>query len=159
MTPVPIVPESKSIKFVFNELSEAFRIFAIIEAYCPRSVKELVDSTGKTFFISAQRSGWVSKLVVTVHRSQQPTDLRSALIAANQSGEEILVLDYDTAQIYKTHIVSIDPMHRTRIKWSDEFFTFELAVTSEGVFNVENESQITWRDSSGELTPERGYPY
>ncbi len=159
MTPVPQVPESQSVKFSFTELSESVRIFAIIEAYSPNSMKELFDSTGKTFFIAAQRCGWVSKLLVTIHRSQQTTDLRTALIAANQSGEEILVRDYDTAQIYKTHIVSIDPMHRTRIKWNDEFFSFELAVVAEGVFNVENEAQITWRDASGELTPERGYPY
>lgn len=159
MTPVPQVPESHSIKFSFSELAESFRIFALIEAFSPGSMKELHDSTGKPFFIAMQRGGWVSKLAITVHRTQQSTDLRTALIAAHQSGEEILVRDYDTAQIYKAHLVSIDPMHRTRIKWNDEYFRFEMAVVGEGVFNVQNESQITWRNENGELTPERGYPY
>lgn len=159
MTPVPQVPESHSIKFTFQDLSEAFRVFALIEAITPNALKELRDSTGRSFFVDSQRSGWVSRLFITLHRSQQPTDLRTALIAALQSGEDILVRDYDTAQVYKASLISIDSKHRTRVKWADEFFIFELAVVGEGVFNVESESNITWRDDDGELTPERGYPY
>jgi len=159
MNPVPIVPQSRSVKFTFTELSESYRIFAILEADSPQSVRELMDATGKPFYIALQRPGWISRVTVNIHRSQQSTGLRTAIIASHQSGEEILVRDYDTAQIYKGIIISIDPGHRTRIKWSHDYFSFELAITAEGVFNVEEESEITWREEDGVLTPERGYPY
>jgi hypothetical protein len=159
MTPVPIVEESKSIKFSFSGLSESYRVFAIIEASTPDSIREMRDSSGRSFQIASQCSGWVNRLEITLHRSQQPTGFRTALIHANQSQEEIFVRDYDTAQIYKAHIASIDPKHRTRIKWGSEYFTFALAVVGEGVFNVENESEIQWRNDNSTLVPERGYPY
>jgi hypothetical protein len=159
MTPVPQVDESRSVKFTFENLDESHRIFAVLHAESPDALHEMVDSSGRSFFVARQRSGWVSRLTVTVHRSQQPTNLRTALIASLQSGESVFVRDYDTAQIYKTHVIAIDPGHRTRIKWSGEYFTFELAVVAEGVFDVENESTVTWRGDDSELTPERGYPY
>lgn len=159
MTPVPQVDESRSVKFTYEDLNESHRIFAILQAQAPDALNEMVDSSGRSFFVARQRSGWVSRLTVTVHRSQQPTGLRTALIQSLQSGETVYVRDYDTAQIYKAHVIAIDPGHRTRIKWSGEYFTFELAVVAEGVFDVENESAVTWRDDDSELTPERGYPY
>jgi len=159
MNPIPIVPQSRSVKFSFAQLNESYRVFAILDADSPEALRELRDATGKPFFMALQRPGWVSRVTVTVHRSQQPTGLRTALIAAHQSGEEVLVRDYDTAQIYKGFILSIDTGHRTRIKWSREHFSFEIAIIAEGVFNVENETEITWRNEDGELTPERGYPY
>ena len=159
MTPVPQVPESHSVKFSFQQLEESFRVFATIETSSNENLKEIQDAAGRSFFVALQNPGWVSRLLVTVHRSQQPSGLRTAFLAAQQSGEEIHILDYDTAQIYKTHIILIDPKHRTRIKWDDEYFNIELAVIEEGGFNVQNESQVTWRSSSGSLVPERGYPY
>jgi len=159
MTQIPEVPESKSVKFTFSGLDESFRIFALIAAHSNDALQELRDATGKPFFVAVQRPGWVSRVEVTVHRSQQPWGLRTALIAAQQSGEEVYIRDYDTAQIYKGYVMSIDPKHRTRIKWSDEYFRFELAVVAEGVFDVEDEEEITWRDEDGTLEAERGYPY
>ena len=159
MTPVPEVEESRSVKFTFAELDESHRIFAVLQAFSPDSLHEFVDSTGRSFYLARQRPGWVSRLVVTVHRSQQQRDLRTALIEAQQSGESVFVRDYDTAQIYETHVVSIDSGHRTRIKWMNEYFSIELAVVGEGVFNVENESVVAWREDDSTLIPERGYPY
>ena len=159
MTSIPEVPESKSVKFTFSGIDESFRVFAVLEAFSNDALREMTDATGKPFYVAAQRAGWVSRVEVTVHRSQQPLGLRTALIAAQQSGEEVYIRDYDTAQIYKGYIMSIDPKHRTRIKWNDEYFKFEFAVIAEGVFDVENESEITWRDEDSTLEPERGYPY
>ena len=159
MTGVPEVPESKSVKLTFSELAESFRVFALLAAYSNDALREMRDASGKPFYIAFQRPGWVSRVEVTVHRSQQPYGLRTALIAAEQSGEEVYVRDYDTAQIYRGFVMSIDPKHRTRIKWADEYFRFELAITAEGVFDVEDEDEITWRAEDGTLEPERGYPY